>query len=131
MLGIIGSCLLPNFDSPTLCEEIVVNNNLESNNDEDKSVSTNGYAYLLFGLIVLSCLIVRTYLQVDPPQAEDLSSWNLYWYSPRDYLNFLSLPRGCAGEMYNYWRWDKPQARIWPVWIGIYKLMQWSGGGGG
>ena len=67
-------CLLPNFDNSTLCEEIVIDNNLEFNNDEDKSVSTNGYAYLLFGLTVSSCLIVRMYLQVDPPQAADLSS---------------------------------------------------------
>ena len=114
IIAIIGGCLLPNFDNFISNEEIVTNCNSELNNNENKTVSANGYTYLLSGLVILGCVAVRMYLQVDPPHPVDVSSWNLYWYSPRDYLHFLSLPRGSASEMYNYSQFvaDKPLPSI-------------------
>lgn len=62
MIGIIGSCLLPNFDNFISNEEIVTNVNSELNDNKDNIAPVNGYTYLLSGLIILGCVAARMYL---------------------------------------------------------------------
>ena len=73
LLVIATGCLFSGLDTSTLCEESVINNNLEPDKIESENTPTNTYTYLLAVLVIFSCVAARIYFQADIPEVERAS----------------------------------------------------------